>query len=505
MSSKQAAYARYQRDIALFSRDVIGVPLYRYQQRWAQHVLEAIAERRNEVIVIEQPRQSGKNEARAQLEVATLARYGAAGGEVVVTAPTWKPQIFNSKLRFELRSNQAAERLPFLKFRPTQGYMFRCARAGIQFLSAAPEASVVGATASLILEIDEAQDVDKAKFDKDFSPMRASTGAPILACGTTWSDDTLLERFKRDIADGRTAGQCFRVTPEDVAEENPAYWSFVQSEVARLGREHPLIKTQYFLELLPNRGRFLMQQQLRQLIGDHTKVEQRTNEPQIVAGLDWAGADEDAGELISLGRGSARDSVALTIGALTWLRSAPGLWEPQVRILARYEWTNVHPLSLESTLFDILQRKWRVNRLHADGTGIGATGTLRLAKLLDAEKETRVKPIVFDGAWNTATDLAFQYMQIVNGSRLLDYQVGFDPVEVAGQEAPDTKEVDRHIWWQRGHARLEARPNQRVRVSVPEGEGHDDLLISEMLMVDAAMAMLPSSPVTVQKKRSPIM
>jgi hypothetical protein len=33
---------------------------------------------------------------------------------------------------------------------------------------------------------------------------------------------------------------------------------------------------------------------------------------------------------------------------------------------------------------------------------------------------------------------------------------------------------------------LQARETKRMRAYVPETEGHDDLLVSEMLMVDAA-------------------
>ena len=57
------------------------------------------------------------------------------------------------------------------------------------------------------------------------------------------------------------------------------------------------------------------------------------------------------------------------------------------------------------------------------------------------------------------------------------------PIYLAARYRDD---VDRHAWWQRGHARLEAKPGQKVRAYVPESEGHDDLLYSELLMVDAA-------------------
>ena len=47
----------------------------------------------------------------------------------------------------------------------------------------------------------------------------------------------------------------FIVTPEQVAAEVPAYGNFVAGEVQRLGREHPLVKTQFFLETIDAAGR----------------------------------------------------------------------------------------------------------------------------------------------------------------------------------------------------------------------------------------------------------
>jgi hypothetical protein len=47
----------------------------------------------------------------------------------------------------------------------------------IHFLSAAPSSNIVGATVSLLLECDEAQDVEIAKWDKEIAPMAASTNA----------------------------------------------------------------------------------------------------------------------------------------------------------------------------------------------------------------------------------------------------------------------------------------------------------------------------------------
>ena len=70
-------------------------------------------------------------------------------------------------------------------------------------------------------------------------------------------------------------------------------------------------------------------------------------------------------------------------------------------------------------------------------------------------------------------------------------------------ETPNTGDVDLHVWWQRGHARLMARESKRLHAYVPKSEGHDDLLMSEMLCVDAGIA-LGSVGLISQKKRAMI-
>lgn len=488
------AFRTYQRSMGAFSRDVVGLPLYDYEVEWADYIVDVVAERRTETIVVEMSRQSGKNETSAQLEASILATNARRGGHIVKCAPTYKPQIVNSKARFIDRSAAVSRRLPFLAYKPSEGYKFKCGLAGISFLSADPEASVVGDTASLLLEVDEAQDINQDKFNKDFSPMRASTGAPLVLYGTTWTDDTLLEQFKRAILEGRIAGKAFRVLPEVIGESNPRYWDFVEAEIARLGsRDHPFIRTQYFLEPLATAGRMLKREQLELIVGSHPRQTQRGSEAQIVAGIDFAGADE-ATTMVSLGGSSSRDSVALTVGAVEWqtvtLSQAADkntLLVPRVRILCRYEWTNVNPVTLHSQLYELLATKWKANRIHCDATGIGATSTAFLASALNKPGRDVVVGRTFDGAWSTHTELAFQYLATVLGGRIQDYKgQGFDPIAVAGAEKVDVQDVDRHGWWQRGHAKLEARPGQKVRAYVPSNEGHDDVLTSELLMVDAA-------------------
>lgn len=487
MSERKAAFRHVQRDIYRFSRDLIGVALYPYQVGWAQAILDVIAGKRNETIIVEMSRQSGKNQGQAAYQVATLARFGAQDRSVVACAPTYRPQLINSKMRFEALASRVTAKAPWLKFKGSMGYIFKCRRSSIHFLSADPAASVVGATASLILNVDEAQDTDADVYQKKFSPMRASTNAPVVMFGTTWDNQNLLARTKASVLAGLTPGKVFRVLPEEIALSNPAYGEFVDGEVRSKGRDHPYIKTQYYLEELDTAGRMLTRQQLELMVGDHPRQERRNQEPLIVAGLDFAGADEQAGELVSLTTASARDSVALTIGAVTWVRVADGLQVPHVRVLNRYEWVNINPVTLHNVLYQILWERWRVNRVHCDATGIGATGTAMLATALNKHNREVVIGLNFDSAWNTQTALAFNYLAAINNGHFADYAPAqFDPLACANQERPPHEDAHSHIWWQRGHAKLEAKPSKRVRAYVPEDEGHDDLLIADLLMVDAA-------------------
>ena len=81
----------------------------------------------------------------------------------------------------------------------TQGYQVRLGKAAAYFFSSSPEANTVGATASLLLECDEAQDVLEAEWVKKFVPMAAFNNATIVYWGTAWTSRTLLARTIRGL------------------------------------------------------------------------------------------------------------------------------------------------------------------------------------------------------------------------------------------------------------------------------------------------------------------
>src|SRR6185369_5891518 len=111
-------------------------------------------------------------------------------------------------------------------WRKQHGYIVSLGEAQAFFFSAEPAANAVGATASLLLECDEAQDVLEAEWEKKFIPMAASTNATVVYWGTAWTSRTLLARAIRHLRELEARDhvqRVFIVTPEQVAAENPAY------------------------------------------------------------------------------------------------------------------------------------------------------------------------------------------------------------------------------------------------------------------------------------------
>ena len=181
-------------------------------------------------------RQAGKNETQAQIEAYLLNLFQRLpGAQIVKASPTFKPQTINSLMRLVTMLNNPWN---LGQWKKEQGYIVRLDQARALFFSAEPSANVVGATASVLLQCDEAQDVDPAKWQKDFMPMVASTNATRVLWGTAWTSQTLLAttiQSLHELEQKDGIKRVFIVTPETVAREVPAYGEFVAGEVQRLG------------------------------------------------------------------------------------------------------------------------------------------------------------------------------------------------------------------------------------------------------------------------------
>ncbi len=237
----------------LFSLQTGSIELRPYQEQAIQAVLESVIYDRGMSFVWIFPRQSGKDESLAILVQYLLTRSMQESGEMVFFNPTFKPQTETSMRRLEtrLRTNVLTRG----KWKRKSGYIFNMGNAFCTYMSADPSAHVVSATANLLLIVNEAQDISPFKYDKDLDPMVASTNATKLFSGTRWTSDTLLEReYQRareaEKADPRHLQRVFFFTADDVRKYVPAYGKHVDGVIARLGRQHPLVKTQFFCETI---------------------------------------------------------------------------------------------------------------------------------------------------------------------------------------------------------------------------------------------------------------
>ena len=459
-------------------------PLRPYQIEAGRAILRSVLENQGLTFTVEIARQGGKNELSAQLEAYLLARSLLRGGDGIKAAPTFRPQLLTSLRRLR-------DRLADLGFGRAwafeQGSAIRLGRARQLFLSAEPAAAVVGATASLLLEIDEAQDVDPDKFNRDFKPMGAATNVTTVLYGTAWDDSSLLEQAKQvNLELERHDGlrRHFQYDWEQVARYVPAYAAYVEAERQRLGADHPLFLTQYCLTPVQGGGRLLSPSQRAQLQGRHPRLHAPAAASDIyVAGIDVAGEAEDASDAALRRLRPRQDSTVVTIGRL--LRpfdSAQGRQaqderdrmgstpapEPIIQVVEQCWWTGRRHSELHAQLVDLLRRVWGCRRVVVDATGIGAG----LASFLEQSLGSRVLvPFTFTAP--SKSHLAFQLLAAVNAGSVQFY-------------VPDGSPEHHECWQQLERARRRLRPNQTMDFYVGPAEGHDDFLMSLALAVEAA-------------------
>jgi len=465
-------------DIQTFSR-LGGRALRPYQLEPARAVVRSVLGREGKIITVMFGRQMGKNETSAQIEAHLLSLFAATGGSIVKAAPSFKPQLITSILRLK----DTLDRSPVTRGRwlPQYGYMVRLGNATISFLSADPAANVVGATASLLLEIDEAQDVAPEKYDRDFRPMASSTNATTVLYGTAWSEDSLLERQRRiNLSHEARTGERlhFEYDWSVLAAINPHYKAFVEGEIARLGVEHPTIRTQYLLQTLSDAGRLFSAEQRAALRGSHRRL--RVPEPDrvYVAGIDLAGADEQAEDAVARLLSPRRDSTVITIAEV----SRDVLGRAEARVVDHVWWTGRDQVWQYERLLDLWQR-WRLTRVAVDASGIGAG----IAAFLSARHAARTDSIVFSAP--AKSKLAYAMLTMINARRLTVY-------------ADDGSPESRQLWTEVVACRYWLRAGEQIGWAVPETEGHDDFVVSlalcahaaEQLVIPAAGTLIRARP-----------
>lgn len=464
------ALKRVVSDISLFSHHVLGKPLRPYQLEPARAIVDSVLKGRGLTFTVMMSRQAGKNELSAQLEAYLLTLFQRRGGNIVKCAPTFKPQIINSKRRLEETLSSSAWHAG--RWRGSYGYMVELGKAAVVFFSADESSNVVGATAHILLEVDEAQDVSEEKYSKDFRPMGATTNVTTVLYGTAWTPDTLLERQKRvnlelEARDG--VRRHFQYPWETVAEHSPDYRRYVEGEIARLGETHPLIRTQYLLESIEGQARFLSATQLALLQGEHTRLTKPRAGKSYVASVDVAGEDEEAHDAALRALKPRKDSTVVTVAEVEAAPMEVGapLQEMRMKVVQHYWWTGRRHRDLFPELVTLLRDLWKCRAVVVDATGIGAGVASFLVAALG---ERVVTPFVFTAP--SKSELAYGLLGAINSGRVQMY-------------ADDGSEEYREFWHQAQAADYSVGANQAMSFYVPPERGHDDFLVGLALLAHA--------------------
>jgi len=435
-----------------------------YQQEVALAILDSVFRKRGLTFSVEIARQGGKNELSAQLELLLLTLYMTEPRNMIKCSPTFKPQTVISMMRLKDSLNDVG----FGGIWGTElGYIIRLGNARAIFLSADESANVVGNTAHLLLEIDEAQDVSKEKYTKEFKPMGATTNVTTVHYGTTWDDATLLEEVKQtnlelEARDG--IRRHFRYDWEEIARHNADYRAYVEAERERLGENHPLFLTQYRLLPMHDGGGYLSRQQRSQLQGEHRRYHQPEPGKTYIAGIDLAGEAEIEQGAALRALKPRQDSTVVTIGELDF--GGDTFKQPRVKVVEHFWWTGRKHTELYPQLVDILKTVWRCRKIVVDATGIGQP----VSSFLKQSLGSRVVPFTFTA--RSKSELGFNLLAAINSGRLKIY---------CGDGSPEYRE----FWFEMEKAKGHFRPSQTMNFYVDPGEGHDDFLMSLALLVDA--------------------
>jgi hypothetical protein len=461
-------------DVQAFSRLVWPErKLREYQAVVAAHIVRSVVRGEGRQFAVVFSRQSGKDEMLAQLEAYLLCRYNLRGGSIVVVNPTYRPQSAISRRRL-LDRLASVDACLHTRTRG-DGYAVRVGRAVCSFLSANPLAQARGETASLLLACNEAQEVAPGRWDAVFDPMGVAFHATQVFAGTVWTSTTLLARqmaYLSELERKDGVRRVFKVGWEEVARCVPRYGEQVRARIAQFGRDHPFIRTEYFLEELDEGGRLFNPARRALMRGDHPRRRSATHGHVYALLVDVAGADEyqarptpdlaEAGHAVVAGH---RDATALTVVQvdLSGLDD-PLVMRPSYRVVDRRMWVGIPHPHLYATLIDLARNVWAARWLVVDATGVGAG----LAGFLERALPGQVVPFVFTA--HSKSQLGWDFLGVVDGGRYKEYA--------------EDGEADTALFWAQVEAcgsQVSGGPGKLLRWGVQDRATHDDLLMSAAL------------------------
>ena len=486
-------FLRSLRRVGNFTRVFGGIRLRTYQQAAANAIVRSVLENQGLSIVVMFPRQSGKNLMQAQLEVYLMTLLAEEGAEMVKFSPTYQPQSLNAMRRLETALE--ANFLTRGKWHKSAGNHYRFHKSHLTFLSAAPGSNIVGATASTLLSLDEAQDIEIAKYDKQIAPMAASTNATRVFWGTAWSAQTLLARELRAAREAEARDgirRVFQISAEEVRREVPAYGLFVDEQVARMGRNHPMVRSQFFSEEIDFAGGLFTPSRLGLMQGAHPALDTPLPGKRYALLIDLAGEDE------ALRQGGAdteldnpdRDLTAVTVMELDFsLLGEHLVGKPIYRVVNRQLWQGERHSTLYARLLHLADL-WQPEKIVVDASGVGAgVGSFLRDKLGE-------RVITLQFTRQLKSRLGWGFLAVVDTGRFQDFSARSAPDQwsanpLLGQMAAEQDRLQALFYRQLAglQAEVSTGPERLLKWSVPEGardpEGgllHDDLVLSAAMV-----------------------
>ncbi len=354
---------------------MIGLPLFDYQSKAAQEIANSILSGEGLEYLLIFPRQSGKNEAVAQLLVYLLNLLQRQGGNIVygATGDGLGRGIQRLERRLDNPWNRGQWRKAARPARRTLG------QAAVVFLSTHPAAAARGETADWLLVIDEMQDQHASHLEAVFEPMRAANNATALYIGTVRTTTDALWQKKNELellADQDGRQRVYMVSPQEVVSQNPAYGHFLDNKVSRLGRHHPIVASEYFNEPLEGLGGLFDARRLALMRGEHIRRSLTGGDNYRLATLDVAGIDEAATDPLAQLENPGRDyTVAHIFEAEPGRDDDPGPLYRAIDVFVdqggrHFQSQNGRPNLAERLLAWL--RHWEAVHLVADASGVGA-------------------------------------------------------------------------------------------------------------------------------------
>lgn len=298
--------------------------------------------------------------------------------------------------------------------------------------------------------------------------MAASTNATRVFWGTAWTNKTLLARERRNaLAAQEIDGiqRVFVLDADQVAKEVPAYGAFVAGQIASMGRNHPMVKSQFYSEEIDAEGTLFSAARIALIKGNHLA------QVEPLSGHSYAFLVDVAGEDEATDADLRHDATTLTIVDVDLSTLQDELVnKPVYRVVGRQEWQGEDHVTIYHQI-KTLGSLWDPRFIVIDATGMGAG----LSSFLDAAFPHKVIPFIFSSV--SKSKLGWNFLSAIETGRFKDFAPGdrlqdkfFEQLEFVVQS-------------------VAAGPGHLLSWSVPDSTRdpatgdlvHDDLVISAAL------------------------